>query len=211
VSEIPAGSIYLIINSVNGKRYVGQTVGTLQRRLAVHVSAAKRGSPYALQAAIRKYGSASFSIALVEQVMGCREDLISAEMRQIQHHRCVAPLGYNLTAGGEGVDFSVPEVRARHLQSVQRSRESDWARHITEDAQRRSADPEWRSANLAQLQQLHSDPNFRAKHYAAMQRLHAKPEYRQTVQEGVRNKKQPSALVGGCVQRVGEGAPSTHS
>ena len=191
------GLIYRITNSANGKRYVGQTVNTLRRRLAMHVSAAKCGSPYALHAAIRKYGVDCFSITLVERVVGCREALLSAEIRQIQRYRCVAPLGYNLTGGGEGVDFPVPEVRARHLQSVQRSKESDWAHHITEAAQRRAADPEWRSANLVQLQRLHSDPNFRAKHCAAMQRLHAKPEYRQAVQEGLRNKKDPAKWLEG--------------
>jgi group I intron endonuclease len=48
--------IYLITNVANGKRYVGQTRNTISRRMAQHKHRAATGCPYALHAAIRKYG-----------------------------------------------------------------------------------------------------------------------------------------------------------
>jgi predicted GIY-YIG superfamily endonuclease len=38
-----SGLIYLITNTVNGKRYIGQTVRTLRQRWQQHVRDAKQG------------------------------------------------------------------------------------------------------------------------------------------------------------------------
>jgi len=56
------GYVYLVTNTVNGKKYVGCTRVTVSRRWIQHRSAAKNGSPFALHQAIRKYGFNKFQM-----------------------------------------------------------------------------------------------------------------------------------------------------
>jgi predicted GIY-YIG superfamily endonuclease len=49
-------SIYCIVNLVNGKRYVGQTINP-RKRWREHVNAARKGRGQLLGAAIRKHGN----------------------------------------------------------------------------------------------------------------------------------------------------------
>ena len=62
-------TIYRHTNRVNGKRYVGQTVTTMEFRWNKHVLDAmrQRGSP-AFSAAIRKYGADAFSHEVLDVV-----------------------------------------------------------------------------------------------------------------------------------------------
>ena len=88
--------IYLWTNQLNGKRYVGKGRG---RRDYEHL---KPGRSSALGAAIRKYGPENFCVEhLVE---GLEEEAAYAlEMLAIRWLGSQAPLGYNLTTGGEGL------------------------------------------------------------------------------------------------------------
>ena len=99
------GYVYLVTNRVNGKIYVGCTKASLAQRWRQHRSAAKKGSPFALHAAIRKYGEGNFKIECIEKVGGDHDDLMVAEMLHIAARQCLVPIGYNLTEGGDGVDF----------------------------------------------------------------------------------------------------------
>jgi group I intron endonuclease len=56
---MPYGIIYLATNTVNGKRYVGQTVNP-HKRWRDHKSAARRNIDKAFYAAMRKYGEDAF-------------------------------------------------------------------------------------------------------------------------------------------------------
>jgi len=114
------GRIYLITNKVNGKQYVGQTKKTIQKRWNSHMCLAKKGSSLALHNAIRKYGKDKFTLECLEEVSGSHVDLMAAEIRQIALHSSVYPSGYNLTHGGDGVDFTVPEIRDRMLEAAKK-------------------------------------------------------------------------------------------
>lgn len=59
-------SIYLVKSTATQKRYVGQTVKPLDKRLVQHVYLAKTGHGYALHRAMRAHGIETFSIHLVE-------------------------------------------------------------------------------------------------------------------------------------------------
>lgn len=95
--------VYLVINKVNGKVYIGKTVSTLGRRWRGHLHAAVRGAGHLLHRAIRKYGARSFTIKILRR---CR-----SERRLLWTERYYIALfesnnkeqGYNLTDGGEGV------------------------------------------------------------------------------------------------------------
>ena len=93
---------YVITNSVTAKQYVGVTVRGLRRRWADHLRAARNGTRTALYAAMRKYGSETFTVEHVASALS-REALPQLERLLISQFGTVAPLGYNLTAGGDGV------------------------------------------------------------------------------------------------------------
>ena len=61
--------IYRHTNKVNGKRYVGQTVDTVDGRWKEHVSASRQGrGARVFGAAIRKYGADAFTHELLDVV-----------------------------------------------------------------------------------------------------------------------------------------------
>ena len=85
----------------NQKQYVGMTTKSLNRRWLEHRMNAQRGLNSALYNAIRKHGCESFSANELEkcETIGA---LRIAENRWIEQLQTQAPLGYNLSAGGEG-------------------------------------------------------------------------------------------------------------
>lgn len=95
--------LYKITNRQNGKCYIGITSKPLRQRLTKHWYAAKYhknpGSP--LQAALRKYGLASFTIEEIARADSW-DDLCRMEIEAIAQHGTMAPNGYNVTEGGEG-------------------------------------------------------------------------------------------------------------
>lgn len=91
------GIIYLIINKINGKMYVGQTTRSLHVRWLEHCSSPKR-CPY-LYNAIKYYGKDNFTI---EEVVECKslEEMNYREPFYIKSLNTLAPNGYNLKPGG---------------------------------------------------------------------------------------------------------------
>jgi group I intron endonuclease len=94
----PPYLVYVAINMVNCKLYVGATSRGLPTRKAQHFLAARRGDRGAFYSAIRKHGSASFEFYIFatgrdwDHVMQIERDLIE-----------VVNPEYNLTKGGEGI------------------------------------------------------------------------------------------------------------
>ena len=94
-------SVYIIVNTVTYRGYVGITSGTVQARYRKHWSDVNRGSGGHLHRAMRKYGPDVF----VVEVLATAEtwdDAAQMEIRLIQEHKTRSPLGYNMTDGGEG-------------------------------------------------------------------------------------------------------------
>ena len=94
--------IYLIINLIDGKIYVGQTRRTVQVRWREHVDYALRfasGNPH-LDAAIRKYGEETFSVETLAEASSL-EELDELEIFWINRLGTLnRNLGYNLHSGG---------------------------------------------------------------------------------------------------------------
>jgi group I intron endonuclease len=97
-----SGLIYLITNTVNGKRYIGQTVGTAAKRWREHKSAALTGqSDTPLHRAIRKHGPDKFTITTVaETYEPFLNEVEKLAIWTYQTHGSVG--GYNATPGGDG-------------------------------------------------------------------------------------------------------------
>ena len=89
--------VYLITNKLNGKRYVGKTVGILSRRWYYHYS--ESSHCIALKNAIKLYGKENFHIEEVAKYNNL-EDLNNAEEYYIDFYNCLSPNGYNLKLGG---------------------------------------------------------------------------------------------------------------
>lgn len=94
-------TIYCVTNKVNGKRYVGQTVGTVESRWQQHVSTSKQqnGCPL-LGKAIRKYGRDAFTREIVETVSD-QKSADESEKKWICQFQSLVPNGYNLDEGGD--------------------------------------------------------------------------------------------------------------
>ena len=104
-------SVYLVTNTVTGKRYVGFTSGPVARRWRGHKDVASGGRGHALHAAMRKYGRTAFSFRVLATDMEPTRALwLEAEM--IRELGTLSPAGYNLTTGGEQTLLSA-ETKAR--------------------------------------------------------------------------------------------------
>jgi group I intron endonuclease len=94
--------VYIAVNRVNGKIYIGYA-GSLQRRRSAHYNDARRGSPYPFHAAIRKHGWENFEFFVVarsaSEVAAKSEErrVIAATQAQDRH------IGYNVADGGDGI------------------------------------------------------------------------------------------------------------
>jgi len=203
-SSALAGYIYLITNLVNGKKYVGCTTSTVEQRWVRHLSQVRSKRKFALHRAINQYGPHNFSVETLETVYGSLEDLFAAEVSQIHSSKCLAPIGYNLTVGGDGISLLSPgaEKRRREAYAIamkkmhadpswlaaissasrERSKRPSWRKATVEAGHRRAQDPEWQKANAAKNALVHSDP----KYLEVMRGLPQDPDWRRAQLEGVR-------------------------
>lgn len=95
----PYGVVYCITNTVNGKKYIGQTVGSVTKRWKNHISD-KTGCRL-LKNAINKYGPESFTIRLIASAQ-CAEELNALEATLIvENDTRNRDKGYNLNEGGK--------------------------------------------------------------------------------------------------------------
>ena len=118
------GKVYRITNTVTGMAYVGITTMTLAQRLAAHRagSAARRGGPGTLAAALRAYPAKAFQITLLA-THATHEELRAAEQYWIDTLHSQSPAGYNRNRGGSpgsnaGAMYVIEGRRFRGLRQV---------------------------------------------------------------------------------------------
>lgn len=93
--------IYCIENKINGKKYIGMTKGSIQRRFKSHKEIAKyKEKKQHLHKAMLKYGIENFVIVELDQA-DSKEELIEKEKYWIKKLN-TKNNGYNETDGGEG-------------------------------------------------------------------------------------------------------------
>lgn len=109
--------VYVIVNRVNGKRYIGSSVNVM-KCWAAHRSLLTRGKHTSrhLQAAWDKYGAAAFELVVVEEVFDVSL-LLKREQVWLDASRSFVPVfGYNVAAiaGAPTLGREMPaEVRAK--------------------------------------------------------------------------------------------------
>ena len=102
------GYIYKIVNDVNNKVYIGQTIRTISERWSQHKSAARTHvDTLALHMAMNKYKIESFHIKKMEKLFAkTLEDLYiqlnDKEIFYINKYNSQVPNGYNISSGGAG-------------------------------------------------------------------------------------------------------------
>lgn len=95
------GCIYKIVNKLNGKTYVGQTISTISHRFSQHKKASTKYNTY-LYNAIKKYGIDNFKIEQIDTASSL-EELNNKEIYWIKTLNTKYPNGYNIANGGNGV------------------------------------------------------------------------------------------------------------
>lgn len=99
--KVKNGTIYLITNKINNKKYIGQTIQSPEVRFKYHLNYAQKSynlSNMPLSKAIQKYGKENFEMTILEK---CEEvELDKREEFYIELYDTFNS-GYNATTGGK--------------------------------------------------------------------------------------------------------------
>ena len=93
--------IYCITNIINGKKYIGKTLKSVEKRFKEHLEDYKRNrcEKRPLYDAIKKYGKENFK---VEILLECDENILSEKEQEFILKYDTYNNGYNATMGGDG-------------------------------------------------------------------------------------------------------------
>ena len=181
--------VYSLTNTHNGKVYVGVTSTSVPHRWMRHCADAKRGSPYAIHKAIRKYGPEAFTVQLLEEIEGDRAALMQAEMRHIAEQGCIFPTGYNLTCGGQGGPPTTEQARVNHLAAVRKlAQRPAWKKAHADAMHEVHLRPAWRQAVAAANRKTTKDPKWLQAQVLRTAKLTADPKWREAVANANREK-----------------------
>jgi group I intron endonuclease len=172
-------SIYLITCSVNGKKYVGQTIKDPEIRWLGHINDARslfNKRPFIK--AIRRYGKKKFSVSLVATAP--TQLLADSLERQAIKILNTQETGYNVTAGG----FGVGPLTSSHKQSISLSlfeyykthrsptlgmrRRKSTRKLISKAAQQLANDPEWIQKVSEATRKAFQRPEIKERHLASL-------------------------------------------
>jgi group I intron endonuclease len=159
--------VYLITNTINGKRYIGQTINTLEWRWKHHRK--NSSSCLALSGAIKKYGVENFVIETI-----CEPPTIALmnalESYYIRHHNTMVPNGYNLKEGGSAPRHSEEtrkKMSASHTGRLHVGYKSGWT------PERREA------AHIRPPFYLNPNPKLKPEHHKEILDLYSTGKYSQ--------------------------------
>lgn len=186
------GCLYKL-TSPSGKSYIGISLFSVEKRCAEHQAAARKGVRTALYAAIRRYGFEQFAVAVLAE-SDSWPALCEMERASITEHVTLAPSGYNMTTGGDGVNGIPPQSRELHRQKSSEAGRRGWtperrarraASFATDEFKARHSEATSRGTALAYQRQELRDAvtasrsmEYRAKVSASVADLWKQPEYR---------------------------------
>lgn len=165
------GYIYKIINTINGKIYIGKS------QTLVNESQSYLGSGILIERAIKKYGTDNFTKEIVEDGIETLDILNERETYWIMILNSTnRSIGYNVTSGGDGGDtLSKNPNREEICKKIQESNKKTWA-----DLKMKRA----RSESLME----NNNPFFRKKHSEETKRKISKKRKGQVVSDDVKNR-----------------------
>ena len=160
------GTIYLIENTVNGHKYVGQTRVKLKYRLHLHYLESKKFTQRPLYRAINKYGIGKFKVSILEKCdieeLDDKERYWISELNTFKDSQ-----HYNCTDGGEGgaISEDTKERISKGMKDVPRDKE--WCESMRESQKKKFNKGErWGFLN----------PNMNGDGKHARRRIKATPE-----------------------------------
>ena len=148
--------VYCILNTVNGKRYVGQS-GNLKQRCRSHMTMLRAGTHYNthLQAAFNKYGESKLTWQITEECVP--ESLDAREKDWIAYYSATNPaFGYNNESGGNALKVCTEATRAK-MSAAKLGR-----RHTEEAKARMSARAKGRTFSLESRARMSAAQSRRA-------------------------------------------------
>jgi group I intron endonuclease len=105
--------IYKVINKINKKCYIGQTIKLLQKRKNDHHCQANLKSNNYFARTLRKYGKDNFEWEVIEKC-NSKNELDEMEFHYIKQYNSFKPNGYNLTLGGDAGTYGwIPSKETR--------------------------------------------------------------------------------------------------
>jgi group I intron endonuclease len=108
--------VYMAVNKIDGKMYIGVTSKSMEERKYRHQYVANRGSKHHFHRALKKYGNEEFTWTVIEEFQTYKE-ASNAEMLYISEYRKTNIL-YNMTDGGDGFRGVVFSKEARKKMSL---------------------------------------------------------------------------------------------
>jgi len=181
--------IYKVTNLINGQIYIGKTIRTLAERKRQHyVRAFGRGHRSYFHAAIRKYGKENFKWQIIDRCL-FYETLNALEAHYIKLFACMAPMGMNLTAGGDGMASyrHSPETCAKIAASMSGRKISDETRRKCCIAQKNKS-PETIAKLSASLRGRHISQETKRKLSIANMGKHLTPEAKEKISRRHKNR-----------------------
>ncbi len=110
------GFIYCLTNKINGKKYIGQTITTIEHRVSQHFSK-RRKRKYAISLAIKKYGKENFLVDEIAKISNATKEKLIEELNVLEkeyikkYKTLTSQHGYNIDIGGASCHyFSKPIV-----------------------------------------------------------------------------------------------------
>ena len=149
--------LYLMINKINGKQYVGYTKQDIKQymRFRKYDAITKQKNPTrALYRAIKKYGWAAFDWV---ELLYCEElsDAKQFEIQLIKEYDSYVPNGYNMTRGGDGGSITTEQKREKCRQARakqifteedKRKRSENKKRYFKENPRSQETVKKWRKS-----------------------------------------------------------------
>lgn len=108
----------MITNLLNGKKYIGQTIYSLEHRWLRHLSAARCGSKFRFHSAIRKYGPDPWKKEILFEADDLSLIREQEEKLIYQHKTLQKNLGYNAKPGGCG-GWIIKDVEKRKMNRIE--------------------------------------------------------------------------------------------
>ena len=126
------GTIYCVTGP-NGKRYIGQTRRSVNKRWKEHLRC--QGSCILLESAIAKYGSSSFTFEVLLEIND--QFLNEYECKFIDMFDTLEPNGYNIMSGGVQQSEHSIESRERMRQAKLGPKNHNFGKSRTEETKRK--------------------------------------------------------------------------
>ena len=160
--------IYLIVNKVNGKTYVGQRKSSKEWYADSYMGSGKH-----LKAAQNKYGIENFEKFLIQYCYS-KEETNKAEKFWIAEYRRRGKAEYNIADGGTGGNLG--EEVARLISEANRGNQNHKGKHHSEESRKKMSEAHkgrpsyWRGKHLTEEAKRKSSESHKGKHLTEEQK-----------------------------------------